>query len=559
MSANEEYFTIDEFHGGIVRDEQSQTAGAALGLEEIDIFDNENYFQAEYTPTSHSIESPSLDGYIVYDFNQYVAEGDNLHTIGALTSGTEAMIGNFDDEGTGFAELQDETSMAISSDNTPRPFDESEAFITSETTNQGGTGIGRRPSNWVYFTTGDVGTAPFLRRYSDYENNIELVAELDQDDLPEFDLPTLIRLIYGELYICYANSINRVAGDGTFTYDDSTNPITNLVTLPKEWYIVDVTTLGRDSRSMLALCRPANASLNKSRAFWIDLATGEVDDYLDIPFGGAQWVNNIGADVLMAFVEDGRFRVRKLSQPYPGSISTTVPNIDLRNVRDRAEVFSNSDIDDLKIDPSPARAVHNQYGYLYFPLNKTDKPGIYRIGKLDQGDDYAISMAHKLPGNYPDQLITSMAVYDEKKIIGYLDNYTGTDTGTGEVKVVEPNDASATRAATAVYESVWTGVGDALSDKQVKSVHIITHPLPASTQVKVFVAKDYDDSYTEIFRKDGSTMNGTGDTVGVFQPTGLTGANVFRVKIELISSGTDTPKVTTIGYKVVSENNPSNQ
>lgn len=546
MASSENVVVISDFYRGIVRDKRSPSVGAALNLEEIDILDNEDYMQVEY-----GMESETSEITPIYDFSENVDYGDNFWAYGGANQQFE--LADFDIDGSGFGGFFEEFGSPVSDENAGRPNTEIEVYRTSEDSNL------LQYTDWLYFVAGDDGDVPTIERYNITDDGPVSTVDSDlegSENVYNNDVPVIMRIVNGELYILYSNIVNRVTTDGTYYKDANSNPA---LTLPDQFYCVDLTTAGRQSESMFVLASPNIDADNKSRGYWIDLATLEIQDYVDIPYGKAQWVETTGTNVMMGFVEDGLFRMMQLSQPYPGATVVEMDGIKLNNIYEpQTDVFDQNNLDRLAIQPSPAKSVHVQDGHVHFILNKKDAPGVYSVGRIDSEKNYGIRLEHRFPGDFPNQLGLAMGVYGDKKIVSYIDGYDGTrGSGTEELAVVTPEASSTTRSSDAVYESTWLAAEDPLSDKSVETVHVVTNPLPANTEIKCYVAQDYEDSYDQIYLADGSNMNTQGMTLGAFKAKPINDAQVFRVKLEIAGDGDNSPKITDIGFIVTSDNYPA--
>lgn len=545
MASAENTYTITDFHLGIVNDKGSQQRGAALNLEEMDIFENKDFIQADWGMDSNF----SSEINPVYDFSVN-KQDDDFWAYG----GTYVELGDFDATGTSIGSISEERSQPTNDENTARPNTEIAAYETTEDSDL------TQFTEWVYFTSGADGSMPKLERYNITDDDAPTTVQSDlgetssgdpagENNIQDEDAPVLMRIINGALYVMYANTISKVAKDGTFSHN-------GIATLPEGFNIVDATSAGRKTDSMFVVAEPIETTTNKSRGYWIDLVAGEVDNYLDLPYGGVQWVENIASDVIMSFVEDNQFRVMALSQPFPGSTAGSLPNIKLIDVLDtQFDVFDDDKNNSLGIRPSPSKSVHTLDGEIFFILNKNDQPGIYSISRIGPDQNYGIRLAHKFPGDYPNQLGLAMGVYGNKKIVSYVDGYDGTaGSGSETIAVVEPDSNDTNRSSEAVYESVWFQFESPTIDKQVESIGVTTEPLPANTEIKLYVAQDNEDSYTQVYQADGSNMNETGTSYAEFKTPSIKDAKRIRFKMEFSGNSNDTPRVNAVGMLVTSDN-----
>jgi len=543
MSSSEQWFTVTDFFLGEVNDKGSSQAGAATNVVEMDIFENKDFIQAEYGMSSafNSDISPVYDFSVNKQDDDFWAYGD-----------TYIEIGDFDPTGTTISGIFEKRSQPINDSNTARPNTEIAAYETSENSSL------TTFTEWVYFTSGENGRLPTLERYNITDDDAPLTVQSDLGDtttneIQDPDAPVIMRIINGALYVMFANTITKIARDGTttHTYEE----------LQEGFNIVGATSAGRKTDSMFVVCEPIETTTNKSRGYWIDLVNNDVDNYLDLPYGGVQWVENIASDVLMSFVEDNQFRVMALSQPFPGSTAGRLPNIKLTNVLDtQFDVFDDSKTNGLGIKPSPSKSVHTLDGEIFFLLNKDDQPGIYSISRIGPDQNYGIRLAHKLPGSYPDQLGLAMGVYGNKKIVSYVDGYDGTaGSGSSTFAVVEPDDSNTERSNEGVYESVWFQFEEPTVDKDLKAVGVTTEPLPSNTEIRMYAAQDNESGYTQIYQADGSNMNETGTSYAEFRASSISEAKRVRFKMEIDGNGDDSPRVNAVGMLITSDNYPAHE
>jgi len=550
MASSENWFTITDFFLGEVNDKGSQQAGAALNIVEMDIFENKDFIQAEYgmDGTFDSDINP------VYDFSKN-KQDDEFWAYGD----TYVTLGDFDPTGTTIGSINEVRSQPVADENTARPNTEIAAYETSEDSDL------TSFTEWVYFVSDEGGREPTLERYNitdddppsivqdQNSNNIDSLGDTSTNTIQDNDAPVLMRVINGALYVMYANTITKIAQDGTaiHTFEE----------LPEGFNIVGATSAGRKTDSMFVVCEPIETTTNKSRGYWIDLVAGNVDNYLDLPYGGVQWVENIASDVIMSFVEDNQFRVMALSQPFPGSTAGRLPNIKLTNVLDtQFNVFDDSKTDNSGIKASPSKSVHTLDGEVFFLLNKDDQPGIYSISRIGPDQNYGIRLAHKLPGDYPNQLGLAMGVYGNKKIVSYIDGYDGTaGSGSSTFAVVEPDDSNTERSSEAVYESVWFQFEEPTVDKDMEAIGVTTEPLPANTEIRMYAAQDNESGYTQIYQADGSNMDETGTNYAEFRTPSIKDAKRVRFKMEIDGNGDDTPRVNAVGMLVTSDNYPAHE
>lgn len=226
---------------------------------------------------------------------------------------------------------------------------------------------------------------------------------------------------------------------------------------------------------------------------------------------------------------NGRARFYKLSGAFPGAVPLELPGLGFLNVG--AETSTQS--------ISPAKSVAKKDNILYFGVFKTDKSGIYALGQLDSDKPEALILSKRFhTTDYSLHKPTAVFTQGPNFYAAFVDNTTASTMR------CESNN-SPTRSSNAVYESLILDLGNPLVHKTLDMLYVATYPLAASTSVSTAVATNYSSSYTTLTRADGTAMNGTNDTVGVFNGNNYKG-KVHRIKVSLASSTTNSPKVTAI-------------
>lgn len=210
--ADSKQLTINKFYGGAVRDDKSKIIGSAFNMEEIDIFSNGDYFQAEQILTADAMPASTE----VYAYTS--GNNDTVYGYGKETSASKVRIvsvasGGSDDPGA-FATLftsADATNVAYSV--SPIQF-----FLTTEDT-----------QGMLYYLTNASGTVKLarLKINGSVESSIGTLTGLDGS----FDKCSM-RVIFGELFIMNGGYVAKVDKDGVFTE--------KAFTLPSDWEAVDM-------------------------------------------------------------------------------------------------------------------------------------------------------------------------------------------------------------------------------------------------------------------------------------------------------------------------------
>jgi hypothetical protein len=509
---------INKFYGGIVRDEKSTVTGSASNIEEIDIFTNKDYFQAEQIFSADALPASTE----VYAYTS--GSDDTVYGYGKETANSKIRIvsvasGGGSNPGA-FATLftgSDSTNLAT-------PLSPVEFFKTTEVSNNTSLYFIKGTSTSWYISRYNLGAAAEQRwtgtawsGSGSWDSNSQLTGLNGT-----FMRPTM-RIIYGELYICNGNLIAKVDEDGTF--DNAA------FTLPNDWEAVDIVAVGS---SAIILARNISRTVNYTKGYWWDLTTDEqFDDSFTIPMGGPQWIYN-HREMLKIFCSlNGKARIYQM-QPYAGAMPVELPGISIDNTGTETSTQP----------VSPSKMVHAKENVLYFGLFKTDKSGLYALGRLDSDKPEAYILSKRFhTTSYATHSPTGGLIQGANFYAAFSDNGTAS---TARCETLNSPD----RSSNAVYETIVVDDGNPLNDKAIKSIQITTQPLVASTDVDVHVASEYG-SYSQVYRADGTSLNTTSATTGEFKPK-LGNAKTWKVKLALTSSGTSSPKVTAIGMTIVS-------
>ena len=497
---------IDKFYGGMVRDEKSKIQGACSNIEEMDIFSNEHFIQAEQIlsadsmPASTEIYAKCVDnGDVVYGYGKET--GANKVRLVSVASGGTSDPGAF-------------ATLFTSADTTDLAYAVSPIEYHRQDNGN---------KNFLYYCTKDSTTIK-LKRF-------DIVAGTEHEDDAGSDNMTLSGLdgsydrivmerIAGELYITNGQYIAKVDKDGVFTND--------AYTLPNGWEAVDIISV---SDVALILARSINRNVNESIGYWWDLTTPlQFDDKFNIPFGGPQWMVNHKETIKFLCAINGKAKFYQMPA-YPGSVPVELPGLQLENVATETATQS----------ISPAKTVDIKDNILYFGLWKTDKTGVYAIGQLDSDKPTALILSRRFhTTNYANHKPTSLIIQGPNFYADFDDN--GTASSARCETLNSPN-----RSSNAVYESIVLDDGDPATDKPLKYVKVTTKPMTASTDVDLSIAPNYG-SYTEYFRADGTSFNTTNSLIAEFD-TKSVNCKCVKIKLALTSSTTNSPKITGLEFK----------
>ena len=506
---------INLFYGGIQRDEKSKTIGGAFNIEELDIFANKDFIQAEQIMSSDAMPASTEiyayatgDDDVMYGYGKETAA--NKVRIVSVASGGSDNPGDF----TTLKTSVDTTNIATL-------VSDLKFLRTTEASN---------PTS-LYFIMGAT-TVWYLVRYNIGADAFQIWngsawaagtsdANSDLTGLDGSFMRPTMKVIFGKLYICHGQYIAQVDSDGTFTEKK--------FTLPKEWEAVDIIGV---ADIFLILCRNKNRLANFCKAFWWDgVSASQFNDSFSLPVGIPLWIVNHQERIKMAAASNLVIRFFQLSGAFPGAVPIEFPGTVLGNVA--AETTTQP--------ISMAKMVSEKDKILYFGLFKTDKTGIYALGQLDADKPNALILSKRFDtSDYSLHKPTALHIQGPNYYASFDDN------GTRDHSRCESNN-SPTRSSNAVYESIFDDDGDARVDKTLVEAGILSKPLAASVSVKLSVAKNYG-SYTDYTRPDGSDYN-TDDAVAGFYKLGVTG-KVLQYKFSLTSSGANSAKVTGLYVKL---------
>lgn len=502
---------INKFYGGITRDDKSKIVGTAANIEELDIFSNADFIQCEQLFSSYALPATTE----AYAFTSDVSDiayaygketGASKVRIMSVASGGSSNPGTF---GTLFTSA-DATNLAYAIS----PF---QYFRTTEAN-----------VNYIYFLTYDASTTVTLKRFIIATNAEATVGTLT--GLNGTNDRVSMKVIFGELYIMNGQYIAKIDKDGVFTE--------KAFTLPKEWIAVDIIAV---SDIAIILGRYIDRAQNFAKGFWWDLTSiTQVDDSFDIPCGGPQWIVNHKETVKICCAINGVARFFQLSGPYAGAAVIELPGMILTSVGTESS----------GVPVSSPKMVAVKDKILYFCLYKTDKTGVYAIGQIDADKPNALILSKRFSTtDYSLHIPTALMILGSNYFGAYSDNGTATTVICKTLNT--PN-----RSANGIYESIIIDDDNPLSDKSLQHVFVSTKPLAASTDVNCFVGADYG-SYTEVLQPSGISHTGTNAVQAGFNTPAYARKKVFQVKLQLVSSTSNSPKVTSLGLEMFIERVPA--
>jgi len=496
-----------KFFGGITRDDKSKVVGACSNIEEIDIFSNADYIQAEQIMSLDAMPEDTT----IYN---YTSGGGTVYGLGKKTSDGKVRIVSSANGGSSnpgdFATLYTSSSASnLFYQHSPFQF-----------FNDG--------ANYLYYITNDSGTLELVKSLvaTPAETVVGTLAGLTANTTRTF-----MKVLYGELYIGNGRYIAKIDEDGVFT--------DKVFTLPNDMEAVDIVAVGDKA---IILARPVDSTLNFSKGYWWDLTTtSQFEDSFTVPMGGPQWIVNHKETIKLLCAQNGIAKIFQLSGAFQGAVPIEIPGISLTNIG--AETST-------KFISTPYM-VATKDKILYFALFKTDKSGIYALGQLDNDKPNALVLAKRFhTTDYSAHNPNGLYIMGPNFYCSFLDGSTQRNSRCMSA-------GTPARSSNAILETIWIDDDSATSDKDLKEVFITSYPLTASTDVDVYVASDYG-SYTQYYRPDGTSFNTTNGVLGAFKVT-LAKKKVYKVKLALTSSTVYSPKVTSIGLLMDVQDGPSHK
>lgn len=492
-----------QWFGGIVRDDKSTAPGAMSNVEELDIWENANFvrptqifsgdtFPANITPIAYTVDDGDTAYALCYD--------NSNHIVLCTKSNASA---NSPGSWTTLVTFGSDTYNILSP-------------IQYHKVTESGT-----VNKYVYFISG-TGT---LKRYGPLGNSPALSTVGTISSLVGtggYDRISF-RRFYGTLFIPCGSYVSQVDDNGIFTEKK--------FTLPFDVYALDIAPA---SDVAVILCRPSDRTLNFGIGYWWDLVSPTTfQDHFDIPMGGPQWIFNYKQTVVWLCAANGLMRLYQLSSPNPGATVIPFPNVLLQNVA--------TDADTQPV--SPAKCTFTWDDKFYFGLNKTDKTGLYAIGKLDYKYPIALWLAKRFnTTNYANHQPTAALAIGQNFFASYNDNSTQT--------AVSCLANTANRSSNAVIESTWQDNGQPVNLKYLGKSYVITYPLPSGCSVALSVAGDYG-SYVSVFTAGNIIHNILNAIRAIFRIVSMNNKTVYKFKVAFTSSGTSAAKLAAVSLRMI--------
>lgn len=508
---------INKFYGGICRDDKSRIVGAASNIEELDIFNNENFIQAEQIVSAYTLPSNSR----VYAFD--AGDDDTVYAMGDRSDTTAGTLRLFSVATGGATNPSTLSTLFTSAETThlatavsPVKF-----FRTIEASNPTSLYYVRGSSTTWYLSRYNLGaSAEQIWNGSAWAAGATNASSLLTGLTGTFNRPTM-KIIFGDLLICNGRHIAKVSRDGVFT--------DIAFTLPQDWIAVDIEAVGD---AAIILCRNKTLNKNETRAFWWNLtSTSAFEDQFSIPMGGPQWITSVKEQVTILCAINGVAKFFRLSAAAKGAVPVEIPGVLLTGIYTETAAQPIS---------SP-KMVSQKDKIIYFGLTKTDKTGIYALGQLDGDKPNAVILSKRFgTSDYSLHLPLALHIQGPNFYGAYSDN--GTNTA-----VICKSNNTPSRSTAGTYESIWLDMDEPFKDKTLSEIMVALYPLPASASVTVSVATDYSASYTQVNRSDGTAITTTSQVIGKMNSRSFSNKKVYKVKLVLASNTSNSPKVTSVG------------
>ena len=484
---------INTFIGGISTGERDRRIGVASNVEEIDIFTNPNWIQPV---TIFGAEAGITRRIQAYD----LAESDTAYAYGQAADGDAEIwaltTASADDPGTWTSVFESTNDVHPNADMKWHKWTTGEDYLYYPT---------------VSSTTVTLRKLGDLTTYT--ETSVGTLTGLDATG----DRMQIVRA-FGELYGLNGRYIFNVADDGTFTE--------KAFTLPTDLIGVSMTIKGN---TMYILCKFITGDSRSRIVLWDLTATSGPDDQIDIAMGGPQWIVNHNDTLRVCCALNGVAKFYEVTSFAPEK------KHELYNIQTETNA-----------QPiSPIQSIFIKDNILHFGLWKTDKTGLYAIGRTTEDAPLALVLDRRFDtSDYSLHKPYAANVFGPNIYVSFDDN------GTADIKRIEGNN-SPTRSSNSVYESIFMDFDDPEVIKDLHSEIIVAKVLPASTEIKVDYKVDNASSYdsgslfTLTSSNDQTHDGGTADTFWYRTLTGVAGRFII-VRVRFTSSTTSRPQLYSL-------------
>ena len=495
-----------QFFGGIVRDDKSTQPGVMSNVEELDILENANFVRPTLIFSNETLPANT-------EFYAYcVDDSDTAYYYGKNTSTGKAVVYTRTSASSNTPGSLTLLVTSAANANILSPIEYHKVTESSVT------------NKYVYYVAG----TNTVYRYGPLGGSPTeaSVGSLSQIGGTGFYDRITFRRFYGTLYITNGIYISQVDDNAVFTEKK--------FTLPFDVYAVDIAPA---SDVAVILCRYSDRNINKAIGYWWDLASPTTfDDHFDIPMGGPQWIYNYKQTMVWFCAANGIAKMFQLSSPNPGAVVIPFPNIQLNNVATEGDT-----------QPiSPTKSTFTKDDQFYFGVYKTDKTGLYAIGKLDYKYPIAIWLAKRFnTTDYSKHAPIGASAFGQNFYCAYADN--GTNSNASCLA------ASANRSSNAVIESTWQDNDKPMNYKDLEKGYVITYPIASGCSVTLSVASDYSSSYTALTTAGGVVHNIVSAVRAIFRVLGFHNKFVFKWKVSFTSSGTSSVKLAAVALRLITK------
>ena len=487
---------LQQFFGGITKGERDRRVGVAFNVEDCDIFENQDYIE----PTTIFVADDITRRTQAYE----VSEADNGYAYSQSADG-------------------DAEIMVLATASADNPTTWSSAFESTGDVHPNGTLAWFKwntGADYLYYPT-ISGTTVSLKKLGDLTTYTETTAALNGTDATTLDgldaTGDRMQFIKGftEMYILNGKYISKISSAGVFTQ--------HAFTLDDNLTAVSAALKGE---FLYILCKYANAGLNSSRiAVWDLSHTTQAVDYIDVPCGGPQWIANHGDILRVLCVRSGTAQFFEVQQ---GLHAVKTHELASMKTETAAQPIS------------PVNTVFIDNNILYFGLWKTDKTGLYALGRVTEGAPLALVLAKRFDtSDYSTHTPNAASKFGNNWFAAMLDN------ATENTMRIEGNN-SPTRSSNAVYESVWFDGGNPEAIKDWRGYIVLSKVIPTSCEIKVDCKVDNATNYDTnslVTLTSTNDYNHGGGTAGTYWhriTTSLAG-RFLRIRIRFTSSTTTKP------------------
>lgn len=331
------------------------------------------------------------------------------------------------------------------------------------------------------------------------------------------------------VFIRHGGELHVLNGQYVSTIDETGVFVQKAFTLPDGWSGISADIVGS---YMAILARNINNGMNSSRLFWWDLtATTGVLDEVKIPSGGPQIIVNYQEIPLIFCAQNGVLYIYALINKYPQLIKK------LYNIKTETTTQA--------IIPSASKFTFKDT--IFFGLWKTDKTGLYQLGRFDVESGFALLLGKRFStSSYSAQIPYAAIGAGPNMYVSFDEN------GTSAIARML-GDNSPTFSSNAIIETIQIDAGKQEMNKEWASFVAVSKPLAANCTItidaRVDNATSYDTNATSALTSSNDQIHdgGTADTYWKRDWTSVLG-RVLQTKISFTSNGsTARPTLVSLG------------